>query len=61
MKRNLILFYILIVLAFTLSLTTIESFKFAVGQTDPSQEQIEPIPPSNNTDPNKISPMIFSQ
>jgi hypothetical protein len=58
MKRNLILFYILIVLAFTLSLTTTEPFNFAVGQTDPSQEQIEPIPPSNNTNPDNISPMI---
>ena len=52
----------MIALVFTLSFTTIaESFNFAIGQVDPSQEQIEPIPPSNNTNPDNISPMIFSQ
>jgi hypothetical protein len=58
MNRNLILLYILIALAFTLSLITIESFNSTNAQVDSSQEQIEPIPPSNNTDPDNISPMI---
>jgi hypothetical protein len=62
MKRNLIYFPILIALVFTtLSLTTIESFNFINAQVDPAQEQVEPIPPSNNTNPDSISPMIFSQ
>ena len=58
MNTNVILFYILIILAFTLSLTTIEFFNFINAQIDPSQEDIEPIPPSNNTNPDNISPMI---
>jgi hypothetical protein len=58
MNRNLILLYILIALAFTLSLITIESFNSTNAQVDSSQEQIEPIPPSNNTNPDNISPMI---
>lgn len=58
MNRNLILLYILIALAFTLSLIVIESFNSTNAQVDSSQEQIEPIPPSNNTNPDNISPMI---
>ncbi len=39
-------------------MTTIEeSFNSAIGQVDPSQEQIEPIPPSNNTDTNQTTPL----
>lgn len=58
MNRNLILLSILIALAFTLSLIVIESFNSTNAQVDSSQEQIEPIPPSNNTNPDNISPMI---
>ena len=58
MNRNLILLYILIALAFTLSLIVIESFNPTNAQVDSSQEQIEPIPPSNNTNPDNIFPMI---
>ena len=60
MNRNLIYFPILIVLVFTLSLTTIESFNSAIGQADPSQDPIQPIPPSNNTN-NQTTPIVFSQ
>ena len=61
MKRNLIYFTILIALVFTLSLTTIESFNSAIGQVDPSQDPIQPIPPSNNTNTNQTTPIIFSK
>ena len=54
---------LLIVLSFLLYLMTIieESFiNSVIGQVDPSQEQIEPIPPSNNTN-NQTTPIVFSQ
>ena len=54
-------FPLLIVLVFTLSLTTIESFNSINAQVDPAEEPVEPLPPSNNTNPDNISPMIFSQ
>jgi hypothetical protein len=60
MNRHLIYFPMLITLVFfTLSLiTTIEdSFNSAIAQVNPSQEQIEPIPPSNNTDTNQTTPL----
>jgi hypothetical protein len=59
MNRNLIYFTLLITLTFTLSLITIESFNSTIAQIDPSQEQIEPIPPSNNT--NQSSSIVISQ
>ena len=59
MNRNLIYFTLLIILTFTLSLITIESFNSTIAQIDPSQEQIEPIPPSNNT--NQSSSIVISQ
>ena len=59
MNRNLIYLTILIILTFTLYLTTIESFNSTIAQIDPSQEQIEPIPPSNNT--NQSSSIVISQ
>ena len=63
MNRHLIHFPMLIALFFfTLSLmTTIESFNSAIAKVDPSQEQIEPIPPSNNTNTNQTTPIVFSQ
>ena len=60
MNSHLIYFPILIALFFILSLTTIESFNSDIGQVNPFQEQIEPIPPSNNTN-NQTTPIIFSQ
>lgn len=59
MNRNLIYFTILIILTFTLYSTTIESFNSTIAQIDPSQEQIEPIPPTNNT--NQSSSIVISQ
>jgi len=61
MNRTLIYFPLLIVLVFTLSLTTIESFNSINAQVDPAEEQVEPLPPSNNTNSDNISSMIFSQ
>ena len=56
MNINLVncIFLIVLVLAITyISLLT--PFKDVVSQVDPSQEQIEPIPPSNNT--NQTAPI----
>ena len=61
MNRNLIYFPTLIALVFTLSLTTIESFNSVIGQVDPSQDPIQPIPPSNTTNTNQTTPIVFSQ
>ncbi|HEX7257896.1 MAG TPA: hypothetical protein VF242_07535 [Nitrososphaeraceae archaeon] len=61
MNRNLIYFPTLIVLVFTLSLTTIESFNSVIGQVDPSQDPIQPIPPSNTTNTNQTTPIVISQ
>jgi len=61
MNRTLFYLQILIALVFTLSMTTIESFNSAIGQVDPSQDPIQPIPPSNTTNTNQTTPIIFSQ
>jgi len=61
MNKNLTYFTILIVLFFTLSLTTTESFNSAISQVDPSQDPIQPIPPSNNTNTNQTTHIVFSQ
>ena len=61
MNKNLTYFTILIVLFFTLSLTTTESFNSAISQVDPSQDPIQPIPPSNTTNTNQTTPIVFSQ
>ena len=46
----------LIVLVFAInSISLLTPFKEVVSQVDPSQEQIEPIPPSNNT--NQTAPI----
>jgi len=60
MNKNLTYFTILIVLFFTLSLTTTESFNSAISQVDPSQDPIQPIPPSNTTN-NQTTHIVFSQ
>ena len=59
MNRNLSYFTISIILIFTLFSVTIESISVTIAQIDPSQEQIEPIPPSNNT--NQSSSIVISQ
>ena len=66
MNRHLIYFPILLIVLvfFTLSLMTIieESFiNSAIAEVDPSQEQIEPIPQSNNTNTNQTTPIVFSR
>ena len=62
-KENLIYFSLLKALVFTiilsLSTITIESFKSINAQVDPSQEPIQPIPPSNDTNTNKTTPIVF--
>ena len=60
MKRYYIHFAILLVLIFTISFTTIESLNSINAQVNPSQEQIEPIPPSNNTNTNQTTPIVIS-
>ena len=56
MNMNLVkcIFLIVLVLAIT-NTSSITPFKEVVSQVDPSQEQIEPIPPSNNT--NQTAPI----
>jgi hypothetical protein len=58
-NKNILYFTVLIVLVFTLSLTALlPQYNPVIGQVDPSQEQIEPIPPSNNT--NQTTPIVIS-
>ena len=56
MNMNLVkcIFLIVLVLAIT-NTSSVTLFKEVVSQVDPSQEQIEPIPPSNNT--NQTAPI----
>ena len=56
MNRNLVncIFLIVLVLAITY-ISLLSPFKQVASQVDPSQEQIEPIPPSNNT--NQTAPI----
>jgi hypothetical protein len=60
-NRNLIYLPILLILIFTLYFTTINSFNFINSQVDPSQDPIQPIPPSNDTNANQTTPIISSQ
>ena len=54
MNKYLIHFAVLLALIFTVSFTTIDSSNSITNaQVDPSQKQIEPIPPSNNTNANQ--------
>ena len=52
MNRNLIYLPILLILIFILSFTRINSFKLISAQVDPSQDPIQPIPPTNNINTN---------
>jgi len=62
MNRNPLLYSILIVLISILpGIVLLPQFTFtAIGQVDPLQEQIEPIPPSNNTNTNQTLPIVIS-
>jgi len=56
MNNKLVNCVFLIVLVFAITyISLITTFKEVVSQVDPSQEQIEPIPPSNNT--NQTAPI----
>ena len=61
MNRRL-LYSVLISLILLLPGTTLllQFISTAIGQVDPSQEQIEPIPPSNNTNTNQTVPIDIS-
>jgi hypothetical protein len=64
MTRDLIYSRILIALVFTTTLalmTPIGSFNSTNAQVDPSQDPVQPIPPSNNTNTNQSTPIVFSQ
>jgi len=62
MNRNPLLYSILIVLISILpGIVLLPHFTFtAIGQVDPLQEQIEPIPPYNNTNTNQTLPIVIS-
>jgi hypothetical protein len=56
MNRNPVNYIFLIVLVLAITyISLLTPFKKVVSQVDPSQEQIEPIPPSNNT--NQTAPI----
>ena len=62
-SKSTYLVVFLISLTFTISfsvLSIMPQFVIANGQVDPSQEQIEPIPPSNNTN-NQTGPIVISK
>jgi hypothetical protein len=62
-SKSTYLVVFLISLTFTISfsvLSIMQQFVIANGQVDPSQEQIEPIPPSNNTN-NQTGPIVISK
>ena len=60
MNKNIVSYTFLIALVVVITFTSLLSpFEQVVGQVDPSQEQIEPIPPSNNT--NQTAPIVTLQ
>ena len=61
MNKNIVSFTFLIALVVVITFTSLFSpfEEVVVGQVDPSQEQIEPIPPSNNT--NQTAPIVTLQ
>jgi hypothetical protein len=54
----------LVLFAFTctipLALLLLPQINLAASQLDPSQDPIEPIPPSNNTNSNQTVPIIYN-
>ncbi|HEX5185990.1 MAG TPA: hypothetical protein VFV86_03790 [Nitrososphaeraceae archaeon] len=62
-NKSIYLVIFLISLTFTISFSSLSimpQFVNANGQVDPSQEQMEPIPPSNNTN-NQTGPIVISK
>lgn len=62
-KKNIYSIVFLIAFIYIIPLVVfspLPQFYIANGQVDPSQEQIEPIPPSNNTN-NQTGPIVISQ
>ena len=59
MNKNMVYYTFLIALVVVIPFTPFLSPFEVVGQVDPSQEQIEPIPPSNNT--NQTAPIVTLQ
>lgn len=58
MNKNLVYSTILLAIVFAITLSSLLSpFYEVVSQVDPIHEQIEPIPPSNNT--NQTAPIVF--
>lgn len=58
MNKNLVYSTLLLALVFAITLTSLLSpFYEVVSQVDPIQEQIEPIPPSNNI--NQTAPIVI--
>jgi hypothetical protein len=63
MNRNLIYSSMLAIVFITAlsMITQIESFNSINAQVDPSQDPVQPIPPSNDTNTNQTTPIVFSQ
>jgi hypothetical protein len=59
MNKNIFYYTFLIALVIVIPFTSFLSAFEVVSQGDPSQEQIEPIPPSNNT--NQTAPIVTLQ
>ena len=62
-NKSIYMVMFLISLTFTISfsiLSIMPQFVIVNGQVDPSQEEIEPIPPSNNTN-NQTGPIVISK
>ena len=61
MNKNIVSYTFLIALVVVITFTSLLSpfEELVVGQVDPSQERIEPIPPSNNT--NQTAPIVTLQ
>jgi hypothetical protein len=55
MNKNIFYYTFLIALVIVIPTSFLSAFE-VVSQVDPSQEQIEPIPPSNNT--NQTAPIV---
>jgi hypothetical protein len=59
MNKNIFYYTFLIALVIVIPFESFFSAFEVVSQVDPSQEQIEPIPPSNNT--NQTAPIVTLQ
>lgn len=63
MNRNLfyssIMAIVFITTTLSMMITQIESFNSINAQVDPSQDPVQPIPPSNDTNTNQTTPIVF--